>query len=567
MKFILSAIFVQIIFLISVFDIHFQSPVVKGLIPHANPVPSPAKRLVLISADGLRFDTFLSFGYDREPNAPFLRSVAGARGKWGLSSTRVPTESRPGHVAMIAGLYEDPSAVFKGWKENPVEFDSVFNQSSSTFAFGSPDILNMFSKGNKRNVMVHSYSAESEQFTGHNAYKLDQWVFEQFERFIKAAPHNTTTASLMNQTHVIFFLHLLGLDTNGHTNKPHSTLYADNLRFVDDGIRRVEQLINEYYQDNATAFVFTSDHGMTDWGSHGAGHPTETRTPLVVWGAGVNTKGIDAERWQDQRIDVEQADITPLMAALLGIHFPVNSVGKLPLNYLSDKNKMWQAEAMLTNAKQLRSSFEALSDRQRDRSLSWRFRPYEPLESSRLGLDHVRQIERSIHSGFYDESIKQSLKLMDSCLQGTDYFYRYDQFQLKSCITLAYLGWTAILAVLLIQDRLKAKRTHLRGGHRFQIIDHVAFALSILIFIILTVEKSPVLYYTYHLLPLVLWWYSFRQSSSLIKTIHLRWRYFAWSILLLLGIELLVAAFFLPLVSFRGPLLFGSLATSQQRSK
>ena len=84
------------------------------------------------------------------------------------------------------------------------------------------------------------------------------------------------------------------------------------------------------------------------------------------------------------------------------------------------------------------------------------------------------------------KQIEQSLKLMDSCLQGTDYFYRYDQFQLKSCITLAYLGWTAILAVLLIQDRLKAKRTHLRGGHRFQTIDHVAFALSILIFIILT---------------------------------------------------------------------------------
>lgn len=71
--------------------------------------------------------------------------------------------------------------------------------------------------------MTHSYSAESEQFTGHNAYKLDEWVFEQFGRLIKVAPHNTTIASMMNQTHIIFFLHLLGLDTNGHTNKPHST--------------------------------------------------------------------------------------------------------------------------------------------------------------------------------------------------------------------------------------------------------------------------------------------------------------------------------------------------------
>ena len=70
---ILSAVCVQIIFLISVFDIHFQSPIVKGMTPYASPIQSPAKRLVLFSADGLRFDTFLSYGNDREPNAPFLR--------------------------------------------------------------------------------------------------------------------------------------------------------------------------------------------------------------------------------------------------------------------------------------------------------------------------------------------------------------------------------------------------------------------------------------------------------------------------------------------------------------
>ena len=61
-------------------------------------------------------------------------------------------------------------------------------------------------------------------------------------------------------------------------------------------------------------------------GSHGAGHPSETRTPIVVWGAGVETKNIDADNWEKQQIDIEQADIAPLMASLLGINFPINSV-------------------------------------------------------------------------------------------------------------------------------------------------------------------------------------------------------------------------------------------------
>lgn len=87
----------------------------------------------------------------------------------------------------------------------------------------------------------------------------------------------------------IFFLHLLGLDTNGHGNKPHSHQYKDNLKcmfpffsynflfftVVDKGIKRIVELVEDIFPDQKSAYIFTADHGMTDWGSHGGGSDDE----------------------------------------------------------------------------------------------------------------------------------------------------------------------------------------------------------------------------------------------------------------------------------------------------
>ncbi len=115
-KFIFLGVLVHILYLKSMFDVYFTSPLVRELSPIPPYMDSPAKRLVLFVADGLRADRFyeVDAGAYPESRAPYLRSLIKTRGAWGVSHTRVPTETRPGHVAIIAGFYEDVAAVTKG---------------------------------------------------------------------------------------------------------------------------------------------------------------------------------------------------------------------------------------------------------------------------------------------------------------------------------------------------------------------------------------------------------------------------------------------------------------------
>ena len=118
------------------FDCYFTSPVVHGMRNYGSgDAVAPSKRLVLIvgtssfnysindiffhvffhsflQGDGLRAELLFTPnafqdipGFDSlDVVAPYLRSVVETRGAFGISHTRVPTESRPGHVSIIGEL-------------------------------------------------------------------------------------------------------------------------------------------------------------------------------------------------------------------------------------------------------------------------------------------------------------------------------------------------------------------------------------------------------------------------------------------------------------------------------
>lgn len=89
------------------------------------------------------------------------------------------------------------------------------------------------------------------------------------------------------------------------------------MNYVDQRIEEIVNATERFFEKGTTAYIFTADHGMTDWGSHGSGLPSETETPLIIWGAGVQSSGY--------RQDIEQASIAPLIASLIGIPIPVNN--------------------------------------------------------------------------------------------------------------------------------------------------------------------------------------------------------------------------------------------------
>lgn len=537
------AIVFHLVYIYSIFDIYFVSPIVHGMSSYGVERPigveAPAKRLVLYVGDGLRADkAFQSFpdpspsnpsapgALEPRPLTPFLRSKVLKAGTFGVSHTRVPTESRPGHVALIGGLYEDVSAVATGWKINPVNFDSVFNRSRHTWSWGSPDILPMFERGAvPGRVDADCYAAEFEDFTK-DATHLDTWVFDRTKALFASAAKNATLSTALHQDQNVFFLHLLGLDTTGHAYRPYSKEYLHNIKVVDQGVKEITKLIEDFYGDGKTAFVFTADHGMSDWGSHGDGHPDNTRTPLIAWGSGVaepvinasgvalgHDDGFSADWGFDhvQRHDVDQADVAALMAYLAGLDFPINSVGELPLSYLSANTKD-KAEAALVNAQGVLEMYRIKESQKRSTEL--RYRPFPSLGDDLHSVEHrVEEIRSTISSGQFETAISMSQELLHLGLDGLRYLQTYDWLFLRALVTSGYLGWIAFALTTVID-------MHVLGGNtktsRSTFSNSAFGALVAALFAVLLVKRSPITYYFYAVFPPIFWEEVFARREALV---------------------------------------------------
>jgi len=95
---------------------------------------------------------------------------------------------------------------------------------------------------------------------------LDMWSLDKFQSLLNRSREDPKLKELLQQDNLVVFLHLLGCDSNGHAHKPYSSIYLNNVKVVDHVAESVYNLVQDYFKDNRTAYIFTADHGMSDKG-------------------------------------------------------------------------------------------------------------------------------------------------------------------------------------------------------------------------------------------------------------------------------------------------------------
>ncbi|TGZ82080.1 alkaline phosphatase-like protein [Ascodesmis nigricans] len=166
----------------------------------------------------------------------------------------------------------------------------------------------------------------------------------------------------------VMIMHYLGLDHIGHKSGPRSPYMIPKQQEMDLIVEQIFTAIEEKEHLHDTLLVLLGDHGMNDAGNHGGSGEGETSPALVLMSPkflGLRPEGEDEDEWLQSPVSpedadgfqfyktVEQSDIAPSLAGMLGVPISKNNLGV----FIPDLLKLWKPKdrvhLMLQNARQL----------------------------------------------------------------------------------------------------------------------------------------------------------------------------------------------------------------------
>jgi ethanolaminephosphotransferase len=136
-------------------------------------------------------------------------------------------------------------------------------------------------------------------------------------------------------------MHYLGLDHIGHKAGPQSPNMVPKQREMDGIVEQIYKAMTTMPHLNSTLLVLCGDHGMNEGGNHGGSAPGETSPALVFMSPKLKEIYSERESPTTPRQDfdyyekIEQSDIVPTLAGLLGFPIPLNNLGVFIPSFLA----------------------------------------------------------------------------------------------------------------------------------------------------------------------------------------------------------------------------------------
>ncbi|XP_030373818.1 GPI ethanolamine phosphate transferase 1-like [Scaptodrosophila lebanonensis] len=491
----------------SILKVYFNSTLVSGLHPQLTlreqGLEPPADRIVVFLVDGLRAKSFFAKNCTYFPH---LQKLFVEQGLVGVAHVALPPRTRPGHLALFGGFYEDHSQVLIKFKEAPGSFDTVFNRSHSAYGWSCDFVTNFLSNSLNGGSPLN--------FESHNFWEFQlggrtNWTVTKVRSFFN---NIEKVKQLQNEKSVVFYAYFGDTDMAGHH---HNESFLEVLGMTDTGISDIYEIFERMFPDGRTSYLMTSDHGMTDWGSHEDSSPDEAQVPFFFWGSGIKREAHNVGQKFVANSDglelplhfLDQRELAPLMSALIGLPPPMNNQAVLPLGYMNVSLK-YEAYAAYLNALQLLSQVERIMDNHHGGIFNDLLSTFPHLDAKRI--KRYRELsEQSLKTGCYVETMAKSQTMARVAVDCLKYYYNFYRRPLIVAIVCSYLGWFYHLLAMQARVCVGIKK---RGFKSLPILLLSIGSLIVAGFIFLA--RIPYLTALYLLLPFIVWILALRERGS-----------------------------------------------------
>ncbi|GMF08332.1 unnamed protein product [[Candida] boidinii] len=156
-----------------------------------------------------------------------------------------------------------------------------------------------------------------------------------------------------------------------------------------------------------------------------------------------------------KRHDVKQADIASLMSYLIGINYPSNSVGELPIEFIEGE-EIDKINALYNNALSILEQY--LVKLSEVKSSQYKFKGFskfeeKPIESYKFEIETAIKLfsGNPDSSDLEQHTIKLIEIFMKDTLEGLDYLTKYNWLLLRSIATFGFVGWIVYSFVIFLQ--------------------------------------------------------------------------------------------------------------------